>query len=257
MKCLIFAAIAAVGICLSADAAKKVKLSPEEIAARREKALRVQGGFVIKPGMQKGRITIINAQDDVGKDKLQAVADLLAKSFKIAVDMKTVEIKGPDSIKAALEKDGANAAIVVGKSDWAPSLLAAPGEKWAFVNISKLKGGDVDGRTQKEIVRGFAYVCGAASSQNQGTLLDADMDDLDKIDLVPMSAIPGDVTLRMSAYMKQMGITPWRRFTYKRACLEGWAPAPTNDVQKAIWDKVHAMPTAPLKIKPETKKVVQ
>ena len=24
---------------------------------------------------------------------------------------------------------------------------------------------------------------------------------------------------------------------------------PTNDVQKAIWDKVHAIPTEPLKIK--------
>ena len=28
-----------------------------------------------------------------------------------------------------------------------------------------------------------------------------------------------------------------------------------NEYQKAIWDKVHAMPTAPIKIKPETKKV--
>ena len=32
-------------------------------------------------------------------------------------------------------------------------------------------------------------------------------------------------------------------------------PAPTNDVQKAIWDEIHAMPTEPIKIKPETKKV--
>ena len=45
-----------------------------------------------------------------------------------------------------------------------------------------------------------------------------------------------------------------RRTVYRKACEEGWAPQPTNDVQKAIWDKVHAMPTEPLKIKPETKK---
>ena len=47
---------------------------------------------------------------------------------------------------------------------------------------------------------------------------------------------------------------PGKRSVYRKACEEGWAPAPTNDVQKAIWDKVHAMPTEPIKIKPETKK---
>ena len=27
-----------------------------------------------------------------------------------------------------------------------------------------------------------------------------------------------------------------RRATYKQACREGWAPAPTNDYQRAIWE---------------------
>jgi hypothetical protein len=54
--------------------------------------------------------------------------------------------------------------------------------------------------------------------------------------------------------MKPLGVLPAQRATYLKACEEGWAPAPTNDVQKAIWDKVHAMPTEPIKIKPETKK---
>ena len=38
----------------------------------------------------------------------------------------------------------------------------------------------------------------------------------------------------------KMGISPYRRVTYKMAVKEGWAPAPTNDYQKAIWDKVKA-----------------
>ena len=53
---------------------------------------------------------------------------------------------------------------------------------------------------------------------------------------------------------KARGIVPGKRAVYRKACEEGWAPAPTNDVQKAIWDKVHEMPTEPIKIKPETKK---
>ena len=43
--------------------------------------------------------------------------------------------------------------------------------------------------------------------------------------------------------------------SYRTACHYGWAPAPTNDVQRAIWQKVHEMPAAPLKILPEKTKV--
>ncbi|MBR4617332.1 MAG: hypothetical protein IKO55_17115, partial [Kiritimatiellae bacterium] len=42
--------------------------------------------------------------------------------------------------------------------------------------------------------------------------------------------------------------------TYYDACEEGWAPPPTNAVQKAIWDKVHQLPTKPLTIKRESAK---
>ena len=63
-----------------------------------------------------------------------------------------------------------------------------------------------------------------------------------------------DIVQRFWDYMKPLGVLPAQRATYLKACEEGWAPAPTNDVQKAIWEKVHAMPTEPLKIKPETKK---
>jgi hypothetical protein len=26
--------------------------------------------------------------------------------------------------------------------------------------------------------------------------------------------------------------------TYRNAVMEGWAPAPTNDIQRAVWDAV-------------------
>ena len=42
--------------------------------------------------------------------------------------------------------------------------------------------------------------------------------------------------------------------TYKKACQEGWVSAPTNDIQKAIWDKVHAAPKNPMKIEFDSKK---
>ena len=54
--------------------------------------------------------------------------------------------------------------------------------------------------------------------------------------------------------MKARGMTPTRIASYKKACQEGWAPAPTNDVQKAIWEKVHAVPATPMKIEFDPKK---
>ena len=50
------------------------------------------------------------------------------------------------------------------------------------------------------------------------------------------------------------GLVPWYQTTYIKACEEGWAPAPTNDIQKAIWDKVHAAPKNPMKIEFDPKK---
>ena len=53
---------------------------------------------------------------------------------------------------------------------------------------------------------------------------------------------------------KLMGVAVRRRVSYRKACQEGWAPAPTNDIQKAIWDKVHAVPATPMKIEFDPKK---
>jgi len=45
---------------------------------------------------------------------------------------------------------------------------------------------------------------------------------------------------------------------YKKAVAEGWAPAPTNDVQKAIWDRMKAEkergPANAVKITPPNQK---
>lgn len=42
------------------------------------------------------------------------------------------------------------------------------------------------------------------------------------------------------ARAKAMGIGQMRRTTYRSALNEGWAPPPTNDAQRAIWDKFHS-----------------
>ena len=58
----------------------------------------------------------------------------------------------------------------------------------------------------------------------------------------------------MIGVANRLGILPVRTTTYLQACQEGWAPMPTNAVQKAIWEKVRAIPQSPMKIEFDPKK---
>ena len=53
---------------------------------------------------------------------------------------------------------------------------------------------------------------------------------------------------------EKAGVTKSKMTTYLKACQEGWAPAPTNDYQKAIWEETRKLPEKPLQIKFDPKK---
>ena len=63
-----------------------------------------------------------------------------------------------------------------------------------------------------------------------------------------------DMASSINENLQAMGIFPMRKITYVKACQEGWAPAPTNEYQKAIWDRVHSAPKNPMKIEFDPKK---
>ena len=68
---------------------------------------------------------------------------------------------------------------------------------------------------------------------------------VDKLVIVPAGTEPYG---KMSDTATRLGCAEAKFTTYKQACREGWAPPPTNDVQKAIWDQVRQMPAKPIKI---------
>ena len=63
-----------------------------------------------------------------------------------------------------------------------------------------------------------------------------------------------DMLQRFENALPFYGLRPWHETTYRKACEEGWAAEPADEFQKAIWDEIHAMPSEPLKIAPETTK---
>ena len=101
--------------------------------------------------------------------------------------------------------------------------------------------------------RAFALLCGASNSQYPRALTRGIINEQD-LDKNPDIQLPVDVLARFRTYMEPLGVKPSVLVPYRRACEEGWAPAPTNDVQKAIWNRVHAAPKNPMKIEFDPKK---
>ena len=209
------------------------------------------GGYLNDRMSFRGHIVVVNTHSKLAVEEIDAVVNGLVKVTKLPVSSKTMTESNPAKAKQDAK---ANLAVVIIDDPAEPSMLVAPEDGWATVNVAKLatkREADFAQRCRKEIIRAFSLLCGGGSSQYHGNLLDATS--FREIDLAE-EMIPADVSARYPAYLANLGVTPHKVTTYKKAVEEGWAPPPTNEVQQAIWDKVHKLPTEPLKIKPETKK---
>ena len=241
-------------------------LTREEYALRsehiRKVKLKIFGGDVVKEGSQKGEILFLNSQKKLDKSEIETAIAALYKSAKFNFKIHTLENNtfSLNSVKSACDKFSAPVTILLIDDPDMPATLIAPEERWALVNMAKLSDGLKNGplysrmfaaRCRKQIIRTFSLLCGGGSSQFSGNMMStASVKDLDTV----QEFIPIDMGNRWTDYLKDIGVTPAYQRSYKQACIEGWAPAPTNDIQKAIWDKVHAMPTAPMKIEFDPKK---
>lgn len=206
--------------------------------------MRSYGGDIIDRRHVKGEFYVVNAQS-------AANAKLLGEALAVAmqeikVDAKIVE--GAFDINAPTVKGQATLFVI--DDVRYPMSLIAPEAKWAVVNVAKLKCDKpafFEARVKKETSRVTGQLFGAFSNQYETNLFSGVFaaEDLDQI---LSAATPYEYRTRYQKYLPLMGITPYKVVHYKKACQEGWAPAPTNEYQKAIWDKVHQMPTKPIKI---------
>lgn len=217
--------------------------------------MRVSGGMVKKPGTSQGKIVFLDAQQRVQAAEIAQAVSVIERALHPETEIRRVEPVGLEAVAGAVKAAGGQlGVVVVDVKGGVPALLVAPEEGWAVVNVGKL---DVDNpvadvlasRTRKEIMRAFALIAGAAFMGADAELVSADIRIPKDLDLVKSEMYGIDVSRGISYNMPRAGVTPWKVTSYKQACREGWAPAPTNEYQQAIWDKVHAVPTEPLKIK--------
>ena len=124
-----------------------------------------------------------------------------------------------------------------------PVLATFPENGIAVINVTPLKDGVpeavVNDRFEKELWRSVAFAAGGIESMSPHCSLKyvkvpADLDGLDCKMLSP------EVTSHISRNASKLEFGRKVTTTYRHACIEGWAPTPTNDYQRAVWDRVMA-----------------
>ena len=234
------------------------QLTPQEKAERiqrgREKRAARHGGLLYIENSQRGKIVFVNGQKCVPKEVIEGVATdvRLRDDLKVEVVDDSGEHISPKTAAAKKKALGADVAIFLTECDTCDNLmLTAPEGAWAIVNAAAICKGamnDAFKRTRmiKMVQRGYYCAAGAMNSQYPNSLMGAvrNLDDLDKLTAEP----PMDVVDRTLTSLEKAGVTPLTYTTYKKACQQGWAPAPTNELQKAIWNEIHTPPSKPMKI---------
>ena len=257
-----FVLIALTALVACGDAFCEAATNAAPAAAARRKSsngdafrMRVSGGMVKKPGTAQGKVVFLDAQRRVQAAEIAQAVSVIERALHPETEIRRVEPVGLEAVAGAVKAAGGQlGVVVVDVKGGVPALLVAPEEGWAVVNVGKL---DVDNpaadvlasRTRKEIMRAFALIAGAAFMGADAELVSADIRIPKDLDLVKNEMYGIDVSRGISYNMPRAGVTPWKVTTYKKACQEGWAPAPTNEYQKAIWNKVHEIPSEPIKIK--------
>lgn len=209
------------------------------------------GGFLADTRSQKGRLVIVNAQNEVDAAIIAGSTDKFKKDARIRIEHE----KGEFDLKTA--KRIGEATVYVISDETLPATLIAADDRWGFVNVAKLRTDKPEffrARVSKGIIRVAGFVLGAGDSGLYPLCLTGHVKSPEALDQIPNVQLPVDVMDRLFKAMDDIGIHPYTRTTYRKACEEGWAPAPTNDIQKAVWDKVHELPSKPLKVEYDPKK---
>lgn len=200
------------------------------------------GGILSTPASGPS-ILFLNAQTRVPGTAVREPLNQIEKLLRLPCVVRDQPSAEPvaAAVKSVADANVA-AVIVIGDSTGYPPLLLAPENRWALVNVAALGGADVPAdrladRLQKEIVRAFGMLLGSACSTSEGCVLKPVLrpEDLDALKAKNLSVEPMNKIL---SYVQRLGVKPSRMTTYRKAVEEGWAPAPTNDFQRAIWREV-------------------
>lgn len=217
------------------------------------------GGEIVVWPKDPGKFLFVNAQKKIGDDVLAKPIAAIAGNF--AIDVRKVNGETPDlrAVPAALKGLGAKGAIWIVDDPSLPISLVAVEDGWGLLNVARLLADSPDAtklakRVSKFIHRTFANVNGIGDSTMMPACVMKQAVGVAGVDALVCATYSPEACSKISSFLMMSGYKRCNRGTYYDACEEGWAPAPTNAVQKKIWDKVHQLPTKPLVIQRESER---
>jgi len=236
---------------------KNGKVPLEVLKEREAKLLQKTGGFIELPA-EGPRTLFVDA-----RAKATLVVDELARVYKLGTRLDADIAKEPrgsaDPLVFAQAKMAAAKplmVIMVVDACSLPALSVYPEERIGIVNADRLqeKTGDPSApemRISKEMWRALGFVGGVGFSgvdndvmQPYYTVKDLDANTHPYIQPMNMA--------KMQPLWERFGVKKLRRIPYSKAVKDGWAPAPTNELQRVVWEKIkaeaNAKPTNPIKI---------
>lgn len=234
------------------------EVSSDNQEARFNARMKKVGGMIERPG--SGIVAVVNGQADVSEQGVREMF-MLSSLCPVKIPFKCFKATEPFSVATASEqlaKTGARTGIFLVDDPSLPMTLCAMEAGWGVVNMAPLKKDSPKAsllfqRTNKLFTRVATVVFGGAHQTIQFSAMQS-VTSLAELDAMGAFAIAPQGLTMISDHLPKLGVTFPYITTYKRACREGWAPAPTNDIQKTIWDEVHAIPKNPMKIEFDPKK---
>ena len=232
-------------------------LTPEERAKLMEVRQRQTGGFLEIKG--SGHLAILNAGTEITEGSVREVLKPLVEFIRgLNVEVRSAPPFALASARAEREKAGAGACVFVVDDPTLPMSLIALEEGWGMLNLAPLREGTPDAakfalRFRKELIRITSVVFSGARSQYKVSPLQGVMSVAD-LDKTVGDQYGIDTMMNVMKHLPEIGIVPDQRITYREACRRGIAPSPTNDYQKAIWEKERMVPRNPMTIEFDPKK---
>ena len=244
MKRTLIALFSLTAVAVIAGGYGKYDTKEEAIAAHRRNVEKV-GGLVERPA-EGPSVLFLNEQTRLPDASFrEQVADVTTKSRIMNVVQTGTGLPQPSVLHTNYLSNVEIAAIIsVCDIPGTPAMTVYPELRSAVVNVAALYTNDVallSERVRKELWRGFGFVFGGSYTlvYPKAALrpIGASMRELDKS---PCTGLSIDTIQPMRKVMERWGMVPVKKTSYKRACEEGWAPAPTNDIQRAIWETARA-----------------
>lgn len=221
----------------SKDAAKK--MTPEEaVAYQREVILTITGGFLQRKAKEPG---VCFAVDGFDPKVLEFTASELTRVFSASVYVRSEKLPTLEDVRAAVRKGRDRVVISICSAPGMPAILPIPDERCALVNLDFLTADNpskekLAQRITKQAQRAFGFLC-APWTPAPACVMKVSPN-LAMLDANPGYLVGPDVFMGVYRYLESLKCAPGGQCTYKAACFEGWAPEPTNDYQRVIFEGV-------------------